>query len=164
MLKRSLTMCVACVPLLLVFGCPTLPATCSSDTDCTGSNGVCSNGTCVECATDADCSSGQVCSASNTCVDCNTDADCATDEVCTSGTCGAASGGVDPVAGESFYTANGCIACHAADGSGGVGPNIQDETSAEIFARLSGAASHPVTVSGVTTEDTDNVAAWLNSL
>jgi hypothetical protein len=130
---------------------------------------VCTNGQCVaeaECDDNADCEAGEVCT-NGQCVaeaECDDNADCEAGEVCTNGECVPEAGGGDPVAGQAFYNANGCAGCHAADGSGVVGPNIQDATAEEIFANLSGADPHPVTVAGVTQEDAEDVAAWLNSL
>ena len=189
MLKRGLILCVACAPLALVFGCLSLfPPACTADTDCTG-GGVCVSGACVACAADADCAEGEVCT-NNACVaepecqvdadcaagevctdgacvaepECQVDADCAAGEVCTDGSCVAGGGGADPVAGEAFFMANGCAGCHAADGTGGIGPNIQDGTAAEVLARLDGTETHPITVPNVTLADAEDVAAWLNGL
>lgn len=71
----------------------------------------------------------------------------------------------DPVAGEAFYVANNCAACHCADAGGGCAanaPSIVGEESDEIFGLLSGAEEHPGgTVAGVTQADADDLAAWL---
>jgi len=134
------------LPLLFVFGCPDLiPGD--------------------ECTEDADCAAGEVCTNGN-CVaeaECDTDDDCAAGEDCVNGECVADGGnGGDPVAGEAFYNANNCAACHAADGSGGLGPDIRVVSSAEIFANLSGTDPHTGgTVAGVTQDDADDLEAWL---
>jgi Cys-rich repeat protein len=119
------------------------------------------------CTADADCAAGQVCTDGE-CVDeagCTVDGDCAAGQVCTNGECVAGGGtGGDAVAGEAFYAANGCVGCHAADASGGFGPNIQSASAATIFARLSGAESHSITVAGVTEQNAQDLEAWLSSL
>ncbi len=73
--------------------------------------------------------------------------------------------GGDPVAGEAFYLANNCAACHCADAVGGCAanaPNIVGEESDELFGLLSGAEEHPGgTVAGITQADADDLAAWL---
>ena len=65
------------------------------------------------------------------------------------------------MAGEAFFTANNCAGCHGADASS---PNIQGESAATIFARLSGAEPHATTVTGVTEQDAQDLEAWLSSL
>jgi len=140
---------------------------CVLDSHCAAGQ-VCTNAQCVgapECTDDAGCAEGQVCT-NGECVagaGCTGDADCAAGEVCTNGACVAGVPVGDPVAGEAFYTANGCAGCHGANGSGGLGPDIRSETAADIFARLSGAASHPITVPGVTVQDSLDLEAWLNT-
>ena len=141
---------------------------CLLDAQCAAGQ-VCNSGQCVAgaaCTADADCAAGQVCT-NGQCVDeagCTVDGDCAAGQVCINGACVAGGTGGNAAAGEAFYTANGCAACHGADATGGFGPNIQGESAAEIFARLSGAATHPVTVAGVTVQDSLDLEAWLGSL
>ncbi len=119
------------------------------------------------CTADADCAAGQVCT-NGECVDeagCTVDGDCAAGQVCTAGVCVAGGGGGgDVAAGLAFYTANGCAVCHGADATGGIGSNIQSESAASIFARLSGAETHAITVPGVTEQNTQDLEAWLSSL
>jgi hypothetical protein len=67
----------------------------------------------------------------------------------------------DPAAGQTFYNANNCTACHGATGSGP--PNIRGASASNLFDRLSGVRSHPGgTVSGVTQADAENLAAFLS--
>jgi len=142
---------------------------CLADADC--DPGFCSEAggnVCVECLLDVQCAVGQVCE-NGQCVDeseCAVDEDCAAGEVCTNGECvtGGGTGG-DAAAGEAFYAANNCAACHVADASGGFGPNIQGASAEEIFAVLSGAEPHTGgTVDGVTEQDALDLEAWLGSL
>jgi Cys-rich repeat protein len=178
--------------VVFMLGCPfQIQPECTVDADCVDQVCNVATGACVECLTDANCDQG-LCSEAggNICVECLLDDHCAAGEVCTNAHCVAAETGCtddtdcaegevctagecvagtappvgDPVAGEAFYGANGCVGCHAADATGGVGPNIQGESAAEIFARLSGASSHPVTVSDVTEQDSLDLEAWLGSL
>ena len=72
---------------------------------------------------------------------------------------GDTNGGADASAGATFYESNNCAICHGADGS--TPTNIQSATAASILANLDGTDTHPVTVTGVTQADADNVAAWL---
>ena len=131
---------------------------------------VCDGGQCVAeaaCTADADCAAGQVCT-NGQCVDeagCTVDGDCAAGQVCTNGACVAGGTGGDPVAGLAFYTTKGCAVCHGVDATGGIGPNIQGESAAEIFAVLSGATAHTGgTVAGATEQDALDLEAWLGSL
>ncbi|RMF73831.1 MAG: hypothetical protein D6744_15205 [Planctomycetota bacterium] len=72
----------------------------------------------------------------------------------------------DATAGESFYSSNNCATCHGADASGGIGPNLQNETDAdEVLHKLDGTESHGGgTVDGVTAQDAANIVAWLATL
>ena len=138
---------------------------CLADADC--AQGFCSEAggnTCVECLLDGQCAAGQVCDNGQCVAEpaCTVDEDCAAGQVCTNGECVA--GGGDAAAGEAFYIANGCGGCHAADASGGFGPNIQGASAADILAQLNGADPHPVTVDGVTEQDALDLEAWLGSL
>lgn len=67
--------------------------------------------------------------------------------------------GGDAAAGQAYYTAHGCAGCHGADASGGVGPNIQGKTAAEITETLTG-GSHPITVD-ITEQEAADLAAYL---
>jgi hypothetical protein len=44
--------------------------------------------------------------------------------------------------GQALYTGAGCVTCHAADGSGGIGPNIQNITLVELRAAPGGVGTH----------------------
>jgi hypothetical protein len=102
---------------------------------------------------------------------CNDDEDCDQGEVCTDNQCVAGNGndngndntnGGDADAGEAFYNANGCAGCHAADGSGGIGPNIQGESAEDIFEILTG-GNHPITIADLTVEQAADLEAYLGS-
>jgi len=128
---------------------------------------VCTNGlTCVdgECVPEDPCA-GVNCDEGETCVngECVPDDPCAgvncdEGETCVDGECVPENGGGDPVAGETFYGTS-CVACHGAGGAGGIGPNIQGQTAAELQAGVEGAAIHAsLTISA---EDYANLAAYL---
>jgi mono/diheme cytochrome c family protein len=55
-----------------------------------------------------------------------------------------ASAGPDPVIGERLFTEAGCVACHGADLSGGVGPSLQGVNDGPVSENLQDlAAEHP---------------------
>jgi mono/diheme cytochrome c family protein len=70
---------------------------------------------------------------------------------------GGGGGGADAAAGQTYYNAN-CLACHAADASGNIGPNIQTKTSAELLAKITGTHNG---ITAITQTEADNLAAWL---
>ncbi len=131
--------------LVLVAGCPTVGGGGSGCDPACEAGFECVDGTCEAVAADCD----PACEAGSECVD---------------GECIPATGG-DPVAGEAFYAANNCAACHCDDATGGcipTAPSLVGEESDAIFSRLSGAEAHTgPPVEGVTQEDADDLAAWL---
>lgn len=74
----------------------------------------------------------------------------------------------DPAAGEAFFVANNCGACHCADAIGGCAldaPSLVGEGSTDILDRLTGVMQHTGgTVEGAAQQDADDLAAWLASL
>ena len=77
------------------------------------------------------------------------------------GVCTALTG--DAVAGDTYYTGNGCIDCHFADATGP--PSIVESSCSTIFDKLSGAAAHVGGVfDGVTEQDAADIRAWIDSL
>ena len=75
-------------------------------------------------------------------------------------------GGPDATAGQTFYNTNNCAVCHGVDASGGgVGPSLVGESSSDLLEFVDGTTPHTGgTVNGITQEDADNLAAWLNTL
>ena len=145
-MKTWVRLFLCAAPVAFVLGCPFRAQQCSVDADCTATE-VCTNGQCV---------------ADNTNDNGNTNGN---DNGNTNGNDNGTGGGGDAVAGQAFFTANGCAVCHGADATGVIGPNLRSVTAADIFARLSGAESHPGgTVAGVTEQDAADVQAWLASL
>jgi mono/diheme cytochrome c family protein len=71
----------------------------------------------------------------------------------------------DPVAGEAFYNANACGACHCADGSGGCAasaPDIRAVDTNTILETLAGEASHTGgKIADVTEQEVADLAAFL---
>lgn len=160
-------------------GCPVTPPStqCSSDSDC-NSGETCTNGECVAastgCTSDADCADGETCTDGE-CVansqGCTSDADCADGETCENGACESDDSGNSDCStltgvaadGETFFTTNGCNACHGADGSGVSGPDIRDESCSEIMAQLTANQGH-LYIADVTAQQTADVVAYLDSL
>lgn len=72
--------------------------------------------------------------------------------------------GPDAARGEALYMSSGCAACHAADGSGGSGPDIQGVAVQTLDVFLIGAETH---VGGkqpdLTDQDLADIAAFLGS-
>jgi hypothetical protein len=146
---------------------------CTTDADCdageTCSNGACEVASTTGCTSDLDCADGEIC---NTGVcepastnGCTTDADCDEGEACSNGACvedvDTNGTGGDATAGATFYSAT-CQGCHGADAVGGIGPNIQGFTAAELQAGLEAAAIHDSLT--VTAEDYANLEAYLATL
>ncbi len=73
--------------------------------------------------------------------------------------------GGDAVAGETWYGANGCAACHGAGGNDGFAADLTGAAAATILEKNDGTQTHggPV-IDGITQADADNVAAWLAGL
>jgi len=72
----------------------------------------------------------------------------------------------DPVAGEPFYTTNGCSSCHCDDASGGCAldaPNAVGVEFSILEAHLTGDESHPVKLD-LTAQDLADLQAYLASL
>ena len=85
---------------------------------------------------------------------------CGTGETCANGVCSV----TDPIAkGNDLFMQWGCVACHSADATGGIGPNIQGKPASIIFSKLQG-NSHPITIPNVTMQDAQYIEAWLGSL
>ena len=72
--------------------------------------------------------------------------------------------GPDAARGEALYMSTGCAACHAADGSGGSGPDIQGVAVQTLDVFLIGLETH---VGGkqpdLTDQDLADIAAFLGS-
>jgi mono/diheme cytochrome c family protein len=86
---------------------------------------------------------------------------CPDGETCVDGECVADDpngGGPDAQAGETYYAAN-CAACHAADGSGGIGPDVRMQTAAQLQTGVEAAAIHAAIA--ITAEDYANMEAFL---
>lgn len=83
---------------------------------------------------------------------------------------GAANGGatVDAAAAEAIYKKN-CVGCHAADLSGGVGPNLQTAggklSSEEIKKRITnGGGGMPAYKDQLSSADIDALTSWLAAM
>lgn len=143
---------------------------CTADADCDDGN-PCTDDTCGDANTCINqpvlCPDGEVCDAeTGQCVPDTTNpcegVTCRSCEICVNGACVSTG---NPTAGEAFYIANGCGACHGVSAEGGVGPALVGAACALIFDKLTGADTHVGgTVDGVTQTDTENLAAWLASL
>jgi hypothetical protein len=148
-------------------------------------------GECVECLANEDCPPLNVCNAMNTCevVECLVNNDCDDGDACTDDTCGDdftcssapvqcptgeecvdgecvpvdGGGGEegDAVAGAAYYAAN-CAACHGANGEGGLGPNVQGQSKAELQAGVEAAPIHAAIP--ITEDDYCNLEAFLATL
>ena len=88
---------------------------------------------------------------------------CGTCEECVEGSCVPLEG--DAAAGGTFYLANGCGACHGANGNDGFAPDVTTADCALLFDKMSGNVSHAGgTFEGVTEQDAADLEAWLGSL
>lgn len=135
------TATIGCIPvgfLVLLAGCPGTTPTVDPCADVTCDDGFTCDAATGQCAADA--------------VDPDPDPDPAG----------------DADAGQTFYTANGCVACHGAAAEGGVlldAPSLVGVGAGEILDHNSGVREHAGgTVDGITPQDADDVAAWLASL
>ncbi len=108
----------------------------------------------VECPDGQECVDGE-CVAVDPCEG----VECPDGQECVDGECVPVDGGDgDPTAGAAFYTDN-CVGCHAADGAGGFGPNIQGYTAAELQAGVEEfPAFHGM---AITADDYANLEAYL---
>jgi mono/diheme cytochrome c family protein len=70
----------------------------------------------------------------------------------------------DATAGEAIYADN-CAGCHAADGSGGTGPNLKGEDDLEeaVAVILSGEDSMPAFGDTLTDQEIADLVAWLDA-
>ncbi|MFQ5462453.1 MAG: c-type cytochrome [Phycisphaerae bacterium] len=166
--------------LAFMAGCPTMDPGGSGDDQCnpacaageTCENGVCVAGEVPDDTCDPACAAGETCEngvcvaqpPADTC-----DPACAADETCENGVCVAntpPAGGGDAAAGEAFYTNNTCAACHLADATGSIGPNIVGKGAARVLEVLTVAGAHGIgpNLPDTTQQDADDVSAFLGSL
>ncbi|UCC32517.1 MAG: cytochrome c [Phycisphaerales bacterium] len=126
----------------------------------------CVDGECIPddpCA-DVTCDPGTVC-VDGECVpeDLCADVTCPTCETCVDGVCEPLQG--DPVAGDAFYAANSCAACHGDNAEGAFGPSLIGTDCITNYNELSGIEEHTGgTVDGVTEQDAADLVAWYDSL
>ncbi|MCB9867475.1 MAG: c-type cytochrome [Phycisphaerales bacterium] len=87
---------------------------------------------------------------------------CTNGEACNNGVCEPESTGGDAAAGQAVFSAN-CQACHAADGSGGIGPDIRDFTAQEVQDGFNSAAIHSSLTVTLTAQDFADISAFLDT-
>ncbi len=68
----------------------------------------------------------------------------------------------DADSGAALFVDKGCVACHAADATGGIGPNIQQVTDEKIASFVG--VVPPMTGISLTEQDRRDIAAWLQTL
>jgi hypothetical protein len=146
-----------CVAGVCVADDPCADVTCSNGEECV--DGEC---VAVDPCADVTCPDGEECvDGECVAVDPCADVTCPDGETCVDGECVADDpngGGPDAQAGETYYAAN-CAACHAADGSGGIGPDVRMQTAAQLQTGVEAAAIHAAIA--ITAEDYANMEAFL---
>ena len=125
---------------------------CNGVETCDSGSGDCVAGTPVVCADGESCVDGD-CVAADPC-DGVTCADC---ETCVDGTCELLVG--DAAAGETYFAAEGCQACHGPDGEGP--PSVIGVDCQEIFNHLTGVEPHTGGTRDITGQDAADLEAWL---